>query len=212
MRQPGWIRGYRIAFALLTLAAVIYQFLERAGKGSFNPVNFFSFFTIQSNLLAAAVLLVLGLRANPADRPSRGEDLARGAAVVYMAATGVVYGLLLSGYTESLQTAVPWVNNVLHRLMPLVVVADWLLRPPAHRIPFRRALLWLAYPLLWLAYTLVRGAGVRWYPYPFLDPTLSGGYLGVAAYCVAITAGFLLFSLLIIALGRRPRHRMGLAT
>ncbi len=114
--------------------------------------------------------------------------------MVYTATVGVVYGLLLSGYTEALQTPVPWVNNVLHRLMPLVLAADWLIQPPAHRISYRQALLWVVYPLLWLAYTLVRGLGVGWYPYPFLDPERVGGYAGVAAYCIAILIGFVLFS------------------
>jgi hypothetical protein len=212
MRQPGWVRGYRVAFALLTFATVAYQFADRAGKGDFSPANFFSFFTIESNLFAAAVLLVAGLRADAEGEGSLAWDLVRGAATVYMATTGVVYGLLLSGYTDALQTPVPWVNNVLHRVMPLVLVTDWLLRPPAHRIPVRRALIWIAYPLAYLTYSLARGPRVGWYPYPFLDPAKVGGYPGVAAYGVTIAAGFLLFSWLVVGLGRRVRLRLEPAT
>lgn len=212
MRQPGWVRGYRVAFAILTFATVAYQFAERAGKGDFSPANFFSFFTIQSNLFAAAILLVAGLRADQGGEDSPTWDLVRGAATVYMATTGVVYGLLLSGYTDALQTPVPWVNNVLHRVMPLVLVLDWLLLPPAHRIPFRRALLWVVYPLAYLAYTLIRGPRVDWYPYPFLNPANVGGYAGVAVYGVAIALGFLLFTWAIVALGRRVRLRVEPAT
>jgi hypothetical protein len=212
MHQQGVIRGYRVAFALLTFAAIIYQFVERAGKGDFNPVNFFSFFTIQSNLFAASVLLLAGLRADEEGRNSLTWDLVRGAAVVYMATTGVVYGLLLSGYTDALQTAIPWVNNVLHRVMPLVVLVDYLLVPPAHPISFRQALVWLTYPLVWLTYTLTRGPIVDWYPYPFLNPANVGGYAGVAAYCVGIALGFVAFIWLILALGRRVRLRVEPAT
>ena len=210
--QPGWVSGYRIAFALLTFVTVIYQFIDRAGKGDFNPVNFFSFFTIQSNLFAAVVLLIAGLRHDDEGRGSLAWDLVRGAATVYMATTGVVYGLLLSGYTDALQTPIPWVNNVLHRVMPLVLVVDYLLRPPVNHIPFRRALIWMAFPLVWLAYTLVRGPIVGWYPYPFLNPANVGGYVGVTAYCIGIAIGFFAFVWLILALGRRVRLRVEPAT
>lgn len=202
----GWLRACRIGFALLTAVAIAYQFVLRAGMGAFDPVNFFSFFTIESNLVAATVLLLGGLRP---DLEERGAwQLIRGAAVVYMTTTGIVYGLLLTGYTEALQTATPWVNTVLHRLIPLVAVADWLLLPPPDRIPLRRAALWVIYPLAYLAYSLVRGPLVGWYPYPFLDPRPPGGYGEVALYCLAIAAGFLLASWIVVTVGRRVRLRV----
>ena len=44
-------------------------------------------------------------------------------------------------------------------------------------------------PVAWLAGTLVRGAAIDWYPYPFVDVT-DLGYLPVAANVVLITALF----------------------
>jgi hypothetical protein len=35
-------------------------------------------------------------------------------------------------------------------------------------------LAWLAYPAAWLGYTLIRGASVDWYPYPFVDVSQLG--------------------------------------
>lgn len=99
--------------------------------GTFRPSNFFSFFTIQSNLFAAAVLFTGGLGLARGDE--RRWNLVRGAAVLYMFTTGVVYGLLLIGYQEALQTHIPWVDTTLHRVIPLVMVADWLLIPPGDR-------------------------------------------------------------------------------
>ncbi len=174
--MPTWVRAYRLAFALLTFAAIGYQLSSGVARGPFDVGNFFSFFTIESNIFAALVLLVTALIG---DTPSPRRDLIRGAAVAYMATTGVVYGLLLSGYTDALQTPVPWVNNVLHRLIPLVLVTDWLLAPP--------------------------GRGLT---YPFLDPGKVGGYPGVALYAVGITLGFFLFVWLIVALGQRVRLRV----
>lgn len=57
MTTPGWVRIYRVLFALLTLVAIAWQFSRgRTGTGA-RPANFFSYFTIESNLFAAAVLL-----------------------------------------------------------------------------------------------------------------------------------------------------------
>jgi hypothetical protein len=89
--------------------------------------------------------------------------------VLSMAAVGVVFALLLAGLQEELQTTIPWVDFVVHKLMPLVLVVDWLVDPPRHRLPTWVAAAWLAYPIAYVTYTLVRGAAVDWYPYPFLD-------------------------------------------
>ena len=77
------------------------------------------------------------------------------------------------------------VNDVVHSVMPIVVVVDWLLDPPRQRLTNRQALSWIVVPAIWLAYTLVKGPIVEKYPYPFLDPA-TGGYGSVAVYVVAI--------------------------
>jgi len=212
MSQPAWIRTYRIGFALLTTVAIVYQFAARAALGNFNPVNFFSFFTIQSNIFAVIVFVLAALRPDPDEEASPTWDLVRGAAVAYMTTTFVVYGLLLTGYNDALQTSVPWVNNVLHRIFPIVLLIDWTLRPPRHLLTYRQALIWMAFPLAYLAYSLLRGPLVAWYPYPFLDPRRAGGYPLVALYGVGIALGFFLFIVLIVTIGRRVRLRIEPAT
>ena len=203
--QPTWVAAYRIGFALLTLAAVVYQLFHSIDiNPDFRAGNFFSFFTIESNIFAAVVLIAfgLGLVRSPA---SRAAELVRGAAVLYMVTTGIVYGLLLSGYTEELNTATDWVNNVVHRIFPLVLLADWLIDPPDVRIPFRRALVWLAFPIVFLVYSLIRGPIVDWYPYPFLNPDTAGGYAGVAAVCVGIAVGVIAMTWLVTWTGNHLR-------
>jgi hypothetical protein len=49
---------FRIGFAALAVIAILTQMLDLAGRGTLNPVNFFSYFTIQSNLIAVAALVV----------------------------------------------------------------------------------------------------------------------------------------------------------
>ena len=64
---------------------------------------------------------------------------------------------------------------MLHYIIPLAIAFDWIMDPPSRRISFRRALVWLVFPLGYLVYSLVRGPIAGWYPYPFLDPSI-GGY------------------------------------
>jgi len=98
--------------------------------------------------------------------------------------TFVVVIVLLQNVDVGLQLA--WVDFVLHKLFPIVVVADFILDPPAARLSIRDGLVWLVYPLVWLAYTLIRGPIAGWYPYPFLDPDHAGGYGAVAVTSVVI--------------------------
>lgn len=171
---------FRTLFATLAIGAVVVQMLALLGGPTFHPLNFFSYFTIQSNLIAAAVLLIGAIRR---DVHTPTFDLVRGGAVAYLVTTGIVFSVLLSG--TDVDTAIPWVNSVLHEVLPIVIVVDWLLDPPSRHISFRQSLLWLAYPLVWVAYTLIRGPIADWYPYPFLDPA-NGGYGRVALYCVGV--------------------------
>lgn len=181
---------YRLVFSLLALAAIVAQLVDLAGKGVLDPVNYFSYFTIQSNLIGAAIFLI-GVAGWRGAR-SRTADLVRGGGVVYLTITFVVFALLLSG--TDVDTAIPWVDTVLHKVFPMAVIVDWLVDPPVSRLTIRDARFWLIYPLLWTAYALVRGAITGLYPYPFLNP-VNGGYASVAVYFVAI----LLFALLVCA-------------
>jgi hypothetical protein len=187
----------RVFFAGLTLAAILTQLADLVASGTLKShISYFSYFTIDSNLIAAAVLLIGAARWR--SEPSPTFDLVRGAAVVYVSVTGIVFTLLLSN--TDVDTAIPWVNSVVHQLMPIVIVADWLLDPPAQRLTTRQGLLWLTFPFAWLAYTLVRGSLTGLYPYPFLDPA-NGGYQSVAVYIVAILVVMAIVCWLTVVLG-----------
>ena len=190
MNRRLLLAAARVAFALLTTAAIAAQLLQSADAGTLVPINFASYFTIQSNVIGIAVFLVGALRWRGPATP--GWDLVRGASALNLTVTYVVFALLLSN--TDVDVALPWVNTVVHTVFPLAVIADWLIDPPATPISWARSLRWLAYPLLWLAYTMIRGALASWYPYPFLDPA-NGGYGTVALYVVAILA----FGLVVMA-------------
>lgn len=183
MDRRNVLIGYRMFFALLALGAVVTELATLAERGKLVPANFFSFFTIESNLFAAFVLLLSGLALA---RNSQGKSLAmlRGAATLYIAITGIVFSVLLAGLDVEL-TAVPLDNVILHYIIPIAVVTDWFMDLPGMRIALKSALVWLAFPLAYAGYSLVRGHSTTWYPYPFLNPG-TRGYLGVATTCAAI--------------------------
>lgn len=193
--------AYKLVFAGAGLWAVINEIMTLMARGRFVPANFFSFFTIQSNLVATAAFLV-GAYAVVRCRTGPGIDALRGAATLYMALTGVVFVTLLSNYPSL--TAVPLDNLILHYVIPVAIAIDWLVDRPSAPIGHRALPLWLAYPLAYLAYTLVRGPLVGWYPYPFLNPAY-GGYGRVALTSAIITVGVIVAGLLVRAWSLR-RH------
>ena len=196
MQRDQALTVLRAGSVALVLAAIVAQALALANANSLDLTRYFAFFTIQSNLIGVAALVWLVVNR---DRPrTRTIELFRGAAAAYLTVTFFVVIFLLSGVDVQLQLG--WVDFVLHKLFPVVVVLDWIVDPPTTRLAPRDAVLWLVYPLIWTGLTLVRGAADGWYPYPFLDPA-HGGYGQVAVTIVAVIVGFLAIAVAIIAIG-----------
>lgn len=194
--MDGAQRIVRSLLGLLTLVAIGSQLSVQVRIGA-SLINFFSYFTNLSNLLAAAVLLIT---AGPRSVAGRLQSV-RGLSTMNMAVVGIVFTLLLRN--EDLGSLQPWVNFVLHDLMPCAVVLDWLLQPPASRLGWHHLPAFLIFPAAYLAYTMIRGAATGWYPYPFLNPDRVGGYGVVAAYAVGITVIFVLAGWAVLAVGHR---------
>jgi len=202
MPKTRLLATVRLFFGVLTLAAVVTQIMRLQDLGVYNPVNFFGYFTNLSNILAAMVFLAGAYMFAAGHKMSAKYDAVRGASATGMVIVGVVYGILLSG--EDLGGLLPWVNVVLHYIMPVAVLADWLLFPPKTKLRAERLTDWLLFPVAYVTYTLVRGAHVGWYPYPFLNPSEVNGYLAVSMYCVVIAATFAACGWLLIMYTRTP--------
>ena len=194
----------RVLLTVASLAGVVTQ-LVIAIRTDFGLVNFFSYFTTLSNLFASAVFIADTIRILRGAPDSARWEAVRGASVVYMAFVGIVFNTLLSD--ADLGGLLPWVNVVHHLLMPLVVVIDWMLLPPRVRISLRTALLWVVVPVVYTAYSVIRGALVGFYCYPFFNPAAVGGYGGVALYCVVLLAVFVVLALVIRAIGNAFTRR-----
>jgi len=220
-----WWPYARLAAAALTLAAIIAQLqltLSNAASastewGSHLPTvatNFFSFFTIQSNLLAAVVLTIAGVwalrqREAAAQEPG-GLALALTCASTYMIVTGVVYNLLLRGIPLLPGATVPWSNEVLHVVAPLFLLADVLFAPRRRALPWSAVLIAAIYPIVWVVYTLTRSELIIspttgdpwWFPYPFLNWHVIG-FGAVALYVVGIAAAIIAVAAFVVWTGRR---------
>ena len=175
----------RWTMAVLAVGAVGLQAWHLNRIERFAIDQYLSFFTIQSNLLAAAVMAIeasggLGIS-------KRRRDSVRGALVLYLGITGIVYACLLARLPMVKEIVHPWADLVLHYGMPLWVLADWLISPPASKISFRRDLTWLVCPIAYLFLTLLRGAWTKWYLYPFLKTESPGGWTSVAIVSTIIT-------------------------
>jgi hypothetical protein len=157
--------------------------IEGAGAPDLSTrlVRFYSYLTIWFNVLVAGTSAMLAV--NPL-RDGRVWRALRLDAVVIAVGGGLVHWFLLRPLLD-LHGADYLADKLLHVAVPLIVLVGWLVFGPRDRVDGADVLAFLIVPVVWLAYTLVRGAIVNWYPYPFIDVGLHG-YAVVAATCLAI--------------------------
>lgn len=156
-------------------------------------IRFFSYFTIQSNILVAVVSLMLA--ANPF-RDDRVFRVIRLEALFGIAVTGLVYTSLLRGVVN-LSGAGAVTNAIVHYIVPSAAVLGWLVFGPRPRITDNTLLLSLIWPVLYVGYSFAHGAASDWYPYPFVD-VVKLGYgtavrngVGVCLFLVGVGALFM---------------------
>ncbi|MBA3507214.1 MAG: Pr6Pr family membrane protein [Betaproteobacteria bacterium] len=198
----------RLLLGLIALIAIFSQLVIQIHNG-FSILNFFSYFTNLSNLFAAAVLLYVASRVFFRRDTSDLSDQVRYISVVNMAVVGVVFTVLLRGV--DLGSLLPWINVLLHYVMPCAVVLDWLLQPPRVKLGIKQILMCQVFPALYLVYVLCRGHNIGWYPYPFLNPANVGGYGGVAMYVAGIAVAFFFASWLLLTVGNTLSRRAAVA-
>jgi hypothetical protein len=206
MPRRSLLIASRLFFGLLTFAALIRAFIYSFVQSGNSGVNFFSYFTILTNLFVAIVLVVSAINLIRRKPPTETDDIIRGSATGSIAIVGIVFGLLLSQMDSGM---IPWTNFVAHYLMPVIMVLDWLLHPPQSKLLLKHIWFWLIYPLTYLIYSLIRGAATNWYPYWFIDPNQSPrGWTGVALFATAITLGFILVSFALLRLGNKLKRKV----
>ncbi|MGA7096439.1 MAG: Pr6Pr family membrane protein [Acidimicrobiia bacterium] len=179
-------RLIRAGVAVAIVLVLLVQ-LHHETQRDFDLVNYFSYFTVLSNLLAAVVLIALVIR--PELVQSSRFAIFRGMATLWMVTTAVFYSFWVS----------PSLGDALrHVISPVILLADWLLNPGPKLSPSRHTVMWMIPAGIYLAYSMIRGVFVDWYPYYFLDPSRQG-YLAIAGLLLIVTvimaaSGFVLAS------------------
>ncbi|GAA1680530.1 Pr6Pr family membrane protein [Kribbella yunnanensis] len=199
MTMIGRVWSWVTAAAVLA-GIVIQLFVTASGSDGFFPdnpdrvLNVFAYFTIQSNLILGVTVLTL-------DRRSTLFKTLRLNGVLCIAVTGIVYHLVLAGL-DSLTGWAAVANFLLHTATPVLGVLGWALFGPRGTTDLRIAAWSVVFPLLWLAFTLIRGAFVGFYPYPFVDVN-QHGYGQVLLNCLLVAVLFLALAAGATALDRR---------
>lgn len=156
-----------VAISVYTAAHNHTGHFHTPGERAFNT---FSFFTIDSNLIVGATVLLLALKP---DRSSPVFATFRLIGVVAITVTGLVYHVALASLFD-LQGWDQLGNQLVHTVVPILAIVGWLMFGPRGRTSARIALWSLVFPVAWLGFTLIRGSFVHWYPYPFIDVTKLG--------------------------------------
>ncbi len=162
-------------------------------------VRFFTYFTIESNILVLVAAATLAAGAAHGARFVLGHlDALLGITV-----TGIVFATILAPDGADVGTA----SVLLHYVSPPLALLAWLLLGPWGARSRALILPALAWPLGWLVWVLVFGAITDWYPYNFIDVGDHGlGRVLLNALFVLILG--IVLCLVFIAVNRRRRARV----
>jgi hypothetical protein len=159
-------------------------------------IRFFSFFTILTNSLVAVYFTMQSLQKSSFRKPGTLT-----AVTVYITIVGLVYQVLLRQIWKptGLQMVV---NELLHSVIPLLVILYWYLYEDKIKLRYNQIPVWLIYPFIYLICVLIRGHYSDFYPYPFISVTEIGmnQTLVNASFLIVF---FLVISAVLIFIGKQ---------
>lgn len=205
------MKSYRSIAALVVWFGLLLQYflMVRGQSGEVfvtRTVNFFSYFTILSNLLAAVAFSAPAVApASPIGRFFATPSI-RTAIALYTTVTAVTYIVILQGLWNP--QGLQWVaDTTLHYVTPALFLIDWVLFTPKGTLRWGAVLPWLAFPLAYGAYSIFRGPLSGFYPYPFLDVSQLG-MTKVLVNMAGMSGFFLVVGLALILVDRllKPRR------
>lgn len=165
-------------------------------------IDWIGYFTILSNITVAVVMTVLASRPELFTRRTAGGAIWRALrldSVVMIIVTGIVYNLLLATGGKTGWDALS--NALLHVIIPILTVLVWAIAGPRRILSFSTIWLSLVLPILWAIYTLIRGAVIGAYPYPFFD-VITNGYASVLTFIAVILVFAVLIDLALLGIDR----------
>lgn len=201
---------YLPVLAVMGWFAVIAQFYlllqnRNAPTGQL-VIEFFSYFTITTNLTVAVCCSTLSLLPATSIGKWFAKQATFTAITVYISIVGIIYNLVLR-FAWNPQGLQRIVDELLHTFIPLLFVLYWLFCTGKDQLKWNSFLRWLIYPLVYVIFIFIRGAVSGLYPYPFLDVTKIG-YTNALINSCYVTIAFTLVSLLFIAMGKKLRNKV----
>ncbi|MBO9546647.1 Pr6Pr family membrane protein [Caulobacter sp.] len=203
------MRLWRILIAVVACLGPVLQYGlmvydETLVSAAVKSVEFFSYFTILSNMLAAAALtapLVAPLVAPTSRFATWAEQSGpRASIATYLAITGVVYHTMLASQwnPQGLRLVA---DTILHTITPIAYLVDLALRGGHGEARWIAAAKAMAFPALFGVWTLVHGALSGFYPYPFMN-VAKRGYPPVVLTMVEMSLAFAAVALIFVFLLR----------
>lgn len=186
-QQKPWILISRIVFCIVSLTGIILTIINDP-----SVISSLSYFTVQSNILAFVVMVIVVIRTfRKKPLNSRGLLFVKGAATVALFLTFLVFHFALRPVmkmTDMHQYMSSVGNAIAHYAAPLWFFLDHFLYDEKGSYSKMDPLFFLIIPAVYYVYVLIYGAlgglfyfgeDVSKYPYFFLDPSLMGGGWGV---------------------------------
>jgi hypothetical protein len=196
---------YRAAAGVFTALCVVAQYWLLVRGDSFagmavSSLKFFSFFTILTNVLAAATLLIPLVAPHSAAGRFLTRPTVRTAVTGYIIMVGIIYYLLLRDLSQ--QQGWPlFFEHMLHYVTPPLFVIDWLAFVDKRDLDWRIGVAALGFPAAYIVWTLIHGAVSGWYPYPFID-VADLGYARTLVNIVGLVLLFLVLEAALAGIGR----------
>jgi hypothetical protein len=171
---------HRVTFVVAVVALVLQLVLILLGQNILDSSSvtsglpeqvrrYFSYFTIQSNLLVAiAMFMVISGRTG-----TQLFRVLRLASLVGITVTGVVAAVALPP-SPNYTTANLICDRLLHIVVPVLTFVGWIAFGPRGFVTRGDLLPSLIWPIAWLVSTLALAPLTRWYPYPFLNVDVIG--------------------------------------
>jgi hypothetical protein len=207
-------RAAAVVLTVLSLMSIIGVF---DGKFSWHS---FLFYTIQSNVLVLAVFIFLTVSMARALKDAKKTDacfvprVCAGALLCIML-TMLVFWIMLAPQYENPAELLKFSNNGVHLLVPLLMLADYVMFSVGGKIKRRDPLYFSAVPLFYLVFSTVAGlvgatyitgdGATRRFPYFFMDYDNTGWMCAV--YIAVLAAAYIGFGFLLYLIDtRRKKH------
>ena len=198
---------FRIIIVIISFLGLYLNFFSLE---NFSLMPLISYFTILSNLFCFLfyLILIIKMSINYKNYQDKNGTFFKGTMILCVTVTFLVFHNILKSTTFTMiskEYIMSWANIIVHYLVPLLVLTEWLLFSPKNHLKYIDAFKWLIFPFLyWVIITINGLTGYQYpdgsnFPYFFLDLNRFGFLIilrnvlliGVALLILGVSAVFL---------------------